>query len=502
MFARTGFSEEFNLQGFIDSQLSAGKKRIVVPPGRYHVTPREGSHLNFKGLKGVTIVMTGVEMDCTETVRALSFANCQNVRLKGLTIDYDPLPYTEGRIIGFGPGKSWIEFQVIEGYPDNVMTGGVEIYDPIAGELRRETGSWDTNFVILGNHRYRIAKPNGYQFNPKVDTEQIGDILVANQHSRGMNMDHAVYSTDCRGLKLEDVTIYASPVFGFLEIRCDDSTYLRCRVDRRPPGDDPVQRGLRRFRSLNADAFHSIEARKGPAIIDCIAKFQGDDCVNIHGTYCLVLASHGNELRIAVARQLDLAPGDPVEFIPYSGQRPPDGKAIKIEQDESLNAAEREYIQKMPLDENIRKSLLGAKARFFKITLDRPVALSIGSGMCASGRVGGGCVVKNCDFGYNRSRGIIIKASHARVIGNKITHGWMTGVLSSPEFFWWLEAGFPDHILIEGNTIIGCHGTGIDVTAPGGDGKPLAPGALTDVIIRGNTISDSPEPRIRVTSEK
>ena len=97
------------------------------------------------------------------------------------------------------------------------------------------------------------------------------------------------------------MTLYTSPCFGFLEHACDGSTYLRCKIDRRAAADDPVRRGFPRMRSLTADAFHSVGARKGPAIIDCTAKFQGDDCVNIHGSYHFVMACRRQELRVAAA---------------------------------------------------------------------------------------------------------------------------------------------------------------------------------------------------------
>jgi hypothetical protein len=489
-----------DLQQFIDGRLAAGKKKIVIPPGRYRAAPVHGSHLTFKNLTNIWIAADGVEMDCAETSKAVSFQNCRNVRLTGLAVDYDPLPFTEGRITAMAPDKSWLEFQVIDGYPENEFDGRIEIFDPATGELARETRGWDPNIISLGNHRYRLSKPKGYRFDANWDYEKVGDILVANQRSPHGGADHAIVAQHCDGLTLEDVTLYASPMFGFLEVDCNGSIYRRCKIDRRPLENDPVHRGLKRYRSLNADAFHSIGAERGPSIISCTAKFQGDDCVNIHGTYYMVLGSEGNQLRIAAISELAIAPGDEVEFMPYSGQRPADAKAEKIETDVALKSPEREFITKMPLDESIRRRFLDPKAHFYKITFNRAVPLPMGSGICSSKRVGNGCVVRDCDFGYNRSRGIIIKAPHATVTGNKIAHTWMQAILASPEFFWWLEAACPDHLVISGNIITGCRGNAIDVTAPGGDDKPLPAGALHDVVIHDNRIIDSMWPNIRVTS--
>src|SRR5664279_4706808 len=79
----------FDLQGFLDQEIKAGTKRIVVPPGRYRVSPRDRQHLLLRGLKDIQIIADGVEMICTETTRAITLTHCTNVTVRGLTIDYD-----------------------------------------------------------------------------------------------------------------------------------------------------------------------------------------------------------------------------------------------------------------------------------------------------------------------------------------------------------------------------------------------------------------------------
>ncbi len=492
-------AQDFDLQGFIGDAIKAGSKRIVVPPGRYRVTPKNGRHLLFKDLADTEIIAEGVEMVCTQTVQAMGFEHCRNVHLKGLTVDYNPLPFTEARITGLAPDKAWVEFEIIDGYADTSLEERIEIYDPATRELRRETTGWVKDFEPLGHHRYRIAKRPGYRFNDKADTEQVGDILVTNNASPARAGGHAITLSQCTALTLEDVTVYASPCFGFLEHQCDATTYLRCRIDRRAAKDDPVKRGFDRMRSLDADAFHSNEAAKGPAIVSCTAKFQGDDCVNIHGVYHLVTASNGNTLRIASLGRLTIEPGDPVEFLPFSGSRPPDAVAVKLEPDTGITDEEKAFVRKISLNENNRKRLLDGEARFYRLTLDHPVALPMGSAVCSGRRVGNGFAVKGCDFGYNRSRGILIKASHGEVSGNTITHGWMAAILVAPEF-WWFEAASSSDLTIKDNVIDGCRRPAIEIIAQGGNNKPLPCGAHRDIRITGNTLTHCPWPNIRVTS--
>lgn len=486
-----------DLRQLIDSQIEAGLKTITVPPGRYRVSPRDGSHLRFRDVNDVRIIAAGVEMVCTETCQAIGFDHCRNLTFKGLTIDYDPLCYTQGRIVAMAPDKSWLEFALFDGYPENRLEERIEIYDPATTELRRET-VFGWALTKVGERRYRAAKPGNYRYRPETDTEQIGDILVTNNMTPRAG-GHAVSISRCTGLTLENVTVYASPCFGFIEDQCDATTYLHCKIDRRPASDDPVKRAYPRMRSLDADAYHSTQATKGPAIIGCTAKFQGDDCVNIHGMYHLVTAASGRHVRLAALGNVSISAGDPVEFLPYSGARPPDAVCEKIDADGPMTDDERAFFEKVTLNADIRRGLLQGRARFYQMTLDRGVALPIGSAVCSGNRVGNGFIVKDCDFGFNRSRGILIKASRGQVTGNTITHGWMAAVLVSPEF-WWMEAASSSDVTISNNKIIGCRRPAIEVVAPGGDGHPLASGAHRNISITGNEFIDSVWPCIRVES--
>lgn len=490
-----------DLRTLIDAELAAGNKRIVIPPGRYRVQADSKGHLTFRNHSDVEIIAENVELVCTSTVRALFFENCTNVTLRGLAVDYDPLPFTQGKIIAMAPDKSWMDFEVARGYPENELQERIQIYDPAGGELRRGDASWDQKIEALGEHRYRVRKGGNYRFNPLNDTEQVGDILVTNNHFGKQASRHAIELQGCKRVRLEDITVFASPCFGFLEYDCDGSEYICCTVDRREQADDPVKRDLPRMRSLNADAFHSKDAPKGPAIIGCTARFQGDDCVNINGKYHYVSAVQGRLVRIAVLNnQLKIKVGDPLEFLPYSGPRPPDAVAMDMQPDPTpITEEEKDLIEKLGLNENIRTWLLTGKAQFYTLTLDREIEVPAGSAVCCPLRVGNGFAVKDCDFGHNRSRGVLIKASDGEVSGNRITNTRMAAVLVSPEF-WWMEAGMSSAVVIRDNVIKGSRQTPIQIHAHCGNREVLPAGALRDISILNNRFEGCVWPLIHVTS--
>ncbi|HSP41954.1 MAG TPA: right-handed parallel beta-helix repeat-containing protein, partial [Luteolibacter sp.] len=367
--------------------------------------------------------------------------------------------------------------------------------------LRRGDSRWSEEFKNLGKRRYRIGKAPGYRFNPAEDTEQIGDILVAKNYHGNPGAPHAINLRGCKGMRFEDITLFASPSFGFLERHCDGSTYLRCIVDRRAPEDDPVERSLPRMRSLNADAFHSKDATKGPSIIACTARFMGDDAVNINGRFHFVRGSNGREVRIAIIdKTATIRQGDPVQFLPFVGPRPPDAKVVRRQSDpEPFTAEEKAFIRRLRMDQRMRTTLLEGKATFHTLTLDREISLPPGSAICCPLRLGNGFAVKDCDFGDNRSRGILIKASKGEVSGNRITNSRMHAILVSPEF-WWMEAGMSSDLVIKDNIIQGCLETPIQIHARGGSRGILPAGALRNISILNNRIEDSAWPLIHVTS--
>jgi hypothetical protein len=487
----------FDLQGFLDREIAAGRQRIVVPPGRYRVTPRHQQHLVLRGLKDLQVIADGVEMICTETTRALTVSHCTNVTVRGLAIDYDPLPFTQGRITGLSADKKGHEIELFAGYPPAGAARNFkyEIFRPDTRTLRCDD-RYPSQVEAAGPRQLRVRVPNGRPDAP----EQVGDLIVIGaEFAPHGSIPHAVACDHNVNVRLENLALFASNCFGFLENDCDGSTYFRCRIDRRSPADDPVRRADPRLRSLDADAFHSTGAARGPAIIECTAKFMGDDCVNIHGDYHLIMAANGKTLRVLAKGAMNLEPGDPVELVLHTGERLPDARAVSVRPAGSITDDERSFLAGEHMDEGLRTARGGLLSRAFTVELDREVAIPRGGVICSGNRIGNGFVVKDCDFGFNRSRGILIKASHGNVSGNRIQGSRMSAILVAPEY-WWLEAGSSGDLKIGGNTISDCGGVPICVEAVGGDGSIAPAGAHRDITITDNLVRECSMPGILVTS--
>ena len=114
--------------------------------------------------------------------------------------------------------------------------------------------------------------------------------------------------------------------------------------------------------------------------------------------------------------------------------------------------------------------------------------------------MGNGFKITGCHFGFNRSRGVIIKAGEGEIRGNRFEGCEMTAILISPEY-WWLEAGSGHNVKVLGNTIGHC-GQGVSVLTRGGRGTLAPAGGHSNIVVAENTITDTPGLHIRVASTK
>lgn len=486
----------FDIQSFINSEIKAGKKRIVIPPGRYKVKPKERQHLVLKNLKDIEIIAEGVEMICAETTRAITISRCTNLTLRGLVIDYDPLPFTQGKITSFSPDKKIHYIELFDGYPtaETARNFKYEIFRPDTKTLRCDD-RYPEKIEVLDSRHLTIHLPNA----KNTDQEQVGDLIViGSEYAPAGSIPHAIECNDSSNIRLEEIVLFASNCFGFLENNCDGNVYYRCKIDRRASDSDIVKRAEPRLRSLNADAFHSKHAVKGPSYIECSAQFMGDDAINICGDYHLITESRQNKLRVLAKHNMNIQPGDFVELVSYEGTRLPDAKVISVEPNGSIKEDELNFLSKQRMNENL-KNARGALTKAYIITFDREIDLPRGSVLCSVNRVGNGFIVKNCNFGYNRSRGILIKASNGEVVGNKLEGCRMSAILVAPEY-WWLEAGSSCNLKIKDNTIIDCGGIPICIEAIAGNGNIAPAGAHKNIEITGNYITRSFAPGIIVCS--
>jgi hypothetical protein len=490
--------KDFDLQGYIDQKISAGETTIVIQPGQYRVKPTRGVHLSFKNLKGITIDATGVELICTETTRAITVDNCRNLTIKGLTIDYDPLPFTQGRIVSISEDKMTHIIELFDGYPSDgrITCKKYEIFKPDSHTLR--FGSYyEGKIEKLSSGKLKYTKAEN--FATKAAPEKVGDLIVTGFDSNyDDRVSHAIYVQQSTKTVFDSVTLFGSNVFGFLEVECNGSVYQNCVVDRRPLSSDLKKRAYMRIRSLNADAFHSKHAEVGPAYLNCTARFQGDDCFAINGDFHMVVKTDGNLIRVLAKKDMDIREGDSIQIVNNYGLRLPDAYVKSVREVGTANREEQEKISSLQMHEPYKKNN-NFFHKAYEIEFNDAVSLGFASAVCSSNRIGNGFRVIGCDLGFNRSRGILVKAGKGLIHGNHIDNCWMESIKLTPEF-WWMEAGCSKNVTIKDNVIENSGGNAISVVSKTRDGVISPPGIHQNISITGNTIRNSTSPQILVTS--
>lgn len=425
------------LPEMICAAIERGDPSVRIPPGRYFVQPEDGTHLLLENIKDFTIEATGVEMVCTETTRAVFIENCVNLKIRGLTIDYDPLPYTQGEIVEISKDRKSHIIKIQEGFP-HAETAIVFKHSIYTAERELRFGSYyRMQIEVLPDNHLRI-----YGLNPAKDGgEQVGDFVVISSESlKGRYHPHAVHLYDSDSTVLENVTLYASPCFGFLEEHSTESVYRKCVIDRRDG----------RLHSLNADGFHSKFAEVGPRIENCRAMWMGDDGVNICGSYHMVVASDGHSLRVLAKRGLDIEVGDSLQILDEDGHLMPQARVRSIQPVGKLNALDEAALKSVHLLPRVMEFLQDA----YRIELDQSMDIGAGSVIASMNRMGNGFSVVESEFGNLRSRGILIKANNGEIRNNRVVNCHIQGIKIAPEYIW-LESGASSNLQVTGNTVIG-----------------------------------------------
>ena len=488
-----------DMRTFIDGELAAGKKEIVVPKGRYYTTPKDGTHLWFKNLSDVTVKAYGAELICTQTIAAIRIENCKNLRIEGLVIDYDPLPYTQGKIVSMSDDKMNFEVEIFEGYGDvkNIEWGDrLEIFDQNTRRLKVNTyGGY--KLEKLSDMKFRLTKPEWARQIP-FQNEEVGDIIALSMPSSEHAGGHGVYCTDSKGVVFKDVTMYSSPAFGFWEGECDANVYDNVKITRRDTGDFK-KRANPRIRSLNADGFHSTAAIKGPTFLNCETGWNGDDSIAINGLYYLVYSGDSSALRVAArGNKFGFTVGDRIEI--YR----PDGsvkyaKITSIKKSHPVTKEEMDWFK----TQRVYPAFIKWNTFFqdaYEIALDAEIDIPRRSMILNTAKMGNGFKIKGGKFGNNRSRGLIIKSGNGVIDGATIEAAWMESIKIAPEWFWF-EGGHTENLTIKNCKILCGSGPAISINSPAADEKTFSEaGANNNIKIINNTFKYVSMPVVFATS--
>lgn len=503
MLALCGVVRAGELQEQIDSAIAAGQREIVIAPGVYRLPAKVSQpQLLIKGARDMRIVADGVTVVATTANQAVRMQDCQNVEIRGLSIDYDPLPFTQGVIVAAGDDGTWMDVRIDAGYPAAKAENRRRaiVHDPVTGLVKANT--W-TRFGITVTPKEdglaRISWPVTVR-----DTAAVGDRISITQQ---IQSPHGFMVERCTECTLRNVTALASTSFGIFESHGGGNKYIGCAVR---PGLPPQGATATRLLSSNADGFHSKRAMRGPVVENCTLEGMGDDGIAINGEFVLVAAGSGNKVIVSPQFQMPFAMGDRLHGISREGLPTADATIVAMTLIEMKEAPDAKAIQ-LKYYPNLRL-VEDAFKKCYEVELDRPLPLSEGYLAASPDRNGSGFVVRNNVVRDTRARGILIKASYGVIESNRIEQIALAGIVLCPETKYWHEADYSTDVVIQKNTLRNVLGApvnpelmqagAITVCSEGNGRRPGPAGGHRNIRIEENRIEGAPGVQVLVTSAK
>jgi hypothetical protein len=279
----------------LDDLRRQGGGRLVLKAGRYDCRAKPpAAAIHLRDLAGVEISGEGAELVGHDPACLFVFDHCRDLAIRGLTITWDPLPHTFGRVAAVDEASHSVDLDVSS--PGGAIPGRI-VQALLAYDVQRERlaeNGWET-YQTQGERDADPTKltPEGrlrVAVNRNASLPQPGWDLVVRHQVYGHD---AFVFTGCANVTVEDVTVLAAPGMAVVGWDCRDLTVRRLRV-RPPPGC---------HHSTTADAMHLGACRGTITVEDSEFAGMGDDALNIHGMYGLAVERiDANTLAVQRAR--------------------------------------------------------------------------------------------------------------------------------------------------------------------------------------------------------
>lgn len=415
-----------------------GDTKIVIPPGTYRLAPENGQKVvwTVQELRDTEIVAHGVTLVSTKLTRAIALDRCSGVTIQGLTVDYDPLPFTQGTVIAAADDAGWIDVKLHDGYP-RAPYARIDVIDPATRYRKKGMPFlWGTKAEMRGEDVVRVSLKGIGR------TASIRNLVSLSTGPGRDGIPHAVSIERCTEITLKGVTVHSAPGMGILESDGGGKTsYLGCRV---LPGPRPQGASEERLLSSSWDAMQTKTVRVGPWIEGCEIRDAGDDSWSVQSADFMVLKGAGDTLvlgsrdeftiGVEVGDRLTTCLGDPSAI-------------VRKRRNLSRADAQLDPMILAQLDKAAAWSQWKISPRYIEVTLDQTLPVKVGDSLYSPDRMGNGFTFLNNSI---HSAGRVLIKAGGRIEGNVLDTPHALTVC--PEVPAKAAAGI-DGLIIRGNTI-------------------------------------------------
>ncbi len=273
----------------VEAAVSAGAgSRVVFEKKTYRLDGCKAAQYQIElvGATDITLEGNGALLVNHPRNSLISLKDCSGVTVKGFTVDYDPLPFTQGTITEVNANEGWMEVRIQKGY-----SHPVEVYESLG--IKPPKKDWGVVFDPVERHRrWDVAMQfymNGFVRSPAgadivrvnfVDGQEKnlasvrpGDRYVVTYKYGGASGNNEL--SGCGKCVFEDFTFHMAR--HGMTFRVENSSaknaFRRVKLTFKPRSDHLIV--------TPKDGFHCKENRIGPLIEDCLFEGLLDDSINI-----------------------------------------------------------------------------------------------------------------------------------------------------------------------------------------------------------------------------
>ena len=385
---------------------------LVFPPGKYYFRgdrTRSMSHVDVNDFAEITIRGENTELVGCGTKTLLRFERCGKVTVTGLDVDWDPLPFTAGRVVAAEDGS--FDVEVLGEHPlrEDTPVQAVTVVDgethlPIRTTARNHyqltQKGYSKKAQIAGSNRLRIFVSPRAESLRSTDQQRVpavGSFVVAWFRVRAGG---AFRPFACGEVRFDNCRVFATAGMGFAFNACDSVSLHGCQV---VPKDG-------RWLSSTVDATHCNMVRKKVEYEDCRFEGMGDDAINVHGMYSMVHERSGP--RTIVLRGWKSIFDGPVSD-DFSG---PAQNSLRVGESLEFSTMENPLVAAFmsTITESIPVEVRGAMLKRITVDRDLPEFVQARSIVADTADIPQ-TVIRNCVFRGGRGIGVRLKTRNAVV---------------------------------------------------------------------------------------
>lgn len=420
---------------------------IVFPRGRYDFHPDPDSEQTIAmalcGARNIVVDGGGSEFVFHGRMKVFHVEDCENVTLRNFSTDWDRPYISQGEFVAVTP--QYVDLRIDrsqypyvieqghirftgEGWSAGVVDSYMNIYDKATGTIAYRTRDSHTGNIFNGEAE-QVA-PDVVRFHGSILEREVpvrpGQIITLYHGTYILTGIELCYS---RNITLEDITLYHTLSNGVYGYRCENITLHRVSTTPR------TEKG--RVFSTVADASHFTCCRGRILIDGCAHAGQGDDFMNVRGTYSRIESF--KDRRTALI----------------------DGRGWTIGATDTLWVVDRETMRR-GAELVVRR--INKRNGGYEVEFTDTVPAEVTEGMFLENKTWTPeLVVRNCRFEKkNRARGMLVTTPRRVVIENNYFNTAGAAILIEGDLDHWFESGSHTDLTIRNNRFVNCCTSGCE----------------------------------------